>query len=290
VSGVSGVSVRIAGGLGNQMFQYAAARALALRHGVPLELDLGFYDAGRHRAYELGAFPLGPHSVLQPPTGAWPRARAALARRWRRWTGPGVAEYREPHVQVDPRFASLQPPVRLVGYFQSARYFDDCEATIRQELAPPPAADALSREIAQRLGANSVALHVRRGDYVSNPKNAALFAVCGVDYFVRALAHLSETAEVFVFSDDMAWARAHLPAALAPRTLVFVDDGSRRSGLADLWLMAQARHHVIANSSLSWWGAWLAAPSGGLKVAPARWFVDAAMDDRDLVPAGWLRL
>jgi hypothetical protein len=288
---VNGVSVRIAGGLGNQMFQYAAARALALRHGVPLELDLSFYDPGRHRAYELEAFALAPHGVIAPPPpGPFARTRAALARAWRhrrRPPGPPVALYREPHFHFDPRFAQLVPPVRLVGYFQSARYFEDCEATIRQELAPPPATDALSREIAQRMGGQGVALHVRRGDYVTNPKNASTFAVCGVDYYARALALLPAAAEVFVFSDDMAWAREHLPRL---RPLVFVDDGSRRSGLADLWLMAQARHHVIANSSLSWWGAWLAAPAGGLKIAPARWFVDPAMDDRDLVPAGWTRL
>jgi hypothetical protein len=291
---VNGVSVRIAGGLGNQMFQYAAARALALRHGVPLELDLSFYDPGRHRSYELDAFALGPHSVVAPPPpGVFPRTRAALARAWRQWRNsraPRLAVYREPHFHFDPRFAQLVPPVRLVGHFQSARYFEGCEATIRQEFAPPPATDALSRQIAQRMGSHGVALHLRRGDYVTNPKNAVLFAVCGVDYYTRALALLPAGAEVFVFSDDMAWAREHLPGLPGQRPLVFVDDGSRRSGLADLWLMAQARHHVIANSSLSWWGAWLAAPASGLKIAPARWFVDPAMDDRDLVPAAWTRL
>ena len=130
-------------------------------------------------------------------------------------------------------------------------------------------------------------LHVRRGDYVTNPKNASTFAVCGMDYYARALALLPPAAEVFVFSDDMEWTREHLPRRPGNRPLVFVDDGSRRSGRADLWLMAQARHHVMANSSLSWWGAWLSASADGLKVAPARWFMDPAMDDRDLVPAAW---
>lgn len=287
-----GVSVRIAGGLGNQMFQYAAARALALRLGVPLTLDVSFYDQRRHRAYGLDAFPLAPHRERgRPGGGRWSRLVASLGRRLQ---DHGVRLYREPHVHVDEAFFTLQAPVHLEGHFQSARYFESAADAVRAELAPPQPDDALSQHVARAMAEGpSASLHVRRGDYVSNPKNRAVFGVCDEAYFQAALAHLPEDCTVFVFSDDMVWSRAHLPRL---RRLEFVDDGYPREALADLWLMSRARHHVIANSSLSWWGAWLADRGAGrgdadrITIAPKRWFVHPAYDDRDIVPPGWLRL
>jgi len=284
-----GVSIRISGGLGNQMFQYAAARSLAIRLEAPLTLDLSFYDRARHRGYGLDAFPLAPHTETGRSTaGRIARLGHRLNQVTQRLLGQAAPVYHEPHFHHDPAFEQLRAPVHLVGHFQSQRYFQACAPAIRQELAPPAATDALSREVAAAMsGVDACALHVRRGDYVSNPKNLALFATCGPAYYAAALARLPEGCTVYVFSDDMAWARAKLPRQHAT---VFVDDGQPRSGLADLWLMTRARHHVLANSSLSWWGAWLAASDKGITIAPAHWFVDPSHDDRDLVPEAWLRL
>lgn len=292
----SGVSVRIAGGLGNQMFQYAAARALALRLGVPLTLDLSFFDRRRHRAYGLNALPLGPHAERRPPAaGRLARWAGALAQAGRRLSAPASALYREPGVAVDEAFFALRAPVHLLGHFQSARYFDAAAAQVQHELSPPPPADEFSLTLAQRMAAGpSAALHVRRGDYLSNPKNRAIFACADTAYYSAALERLPPGCTVFVFSDDMPWSRANL--AHAKHDFVFVDDGQARPVLADLWLMQRARHHIIANSSLSWWGAWLAKcgrgghADTGLAIAPRRWFVHPDYDDRDLVPPGWLRL
>ncbi len=292
----AGVSVRIAGGLGNQMFQYAAARALALRLDVPLTLDLRFYDRRRHRSYGLGALPLGPHAQRGLPTGGrLARWAAALAAAGRRLSTPARTRYLEPGIAVDERFFALRAPVHLVGHFQSARYFDTAATQVQQELSPAAPTDGYSLALAQRMAAGpSAALHVRRGDYLSNPKNRALFACPGAAYYSAALERLPPGCTVFVFSDDMAWCRAHLTPGR--HELVFVEDGTPRSVLADLWLMQRARHHIIANSSLSWWGAWLAKrgqgddPAAGLTIAPRQWFVQPGHDDRDLVPPGWLRL
>jgi hypothetical protein len=139
----------------------------------------------------------------------------------------------------------------------------------------------------------ATALHVRRGDYVTEAKNRKLFAELDAGYYASALARMPTDCTVYVFSDDMSWCRDHLPKV---RPLCFVDDGQRRGALADLWLMTRARHHVIANSSLSWWGAWLAgatavqAAARRTTVAPSKWFVDPSFDDRDLVPEGWIRV
>lgn len=270
------VTAAISGGLGNQMFQYAAARALALRSGAEVRLDLSFYRRRRHRQFELSAFPIV-------------ATEAAHAGVWARIGGSRPApRYREPGHRFDPTLLELAVPVVLEGYFQSARYFEGSAETIRRELAPSAAEDSESLAIAQAMrDANSAALHVRRGDYVSNARANATHGTCSVDYYRRAMEQLPGNGTVFVFSDDIDWARANLPDV---RRLVFVGKIAPRSGLADLWLMTLAQHHIVANSSFSWWGAWLAEPGRGTTFAPARWFADTALDDTDMVPSEWVRV
>ncbi|MCU0721503.1 MAG: alpha-1,2-fucosyltransferase, partial [Pirellula sp.] len=112
------------------------------------------------------------------------------------------------------------------------------------------------------------------------------FAECTVDYYQRALDYLPANCSVFVFSDDILWAKQNLNLG---KTAVFIGDGTPRSGIEDLKLMSLGHHHVIANSTFSWWGAWLAGPNKGLTIAPARWFVDEAIVDSDLFPDDWIR-
>jgi hypothetical protein len=121
-----------------------------------------------------------------------------------------------------------------------------------------------------------------------NARANATHGTCSVDYYRDAMGQLPGNGPVFVFSDDIDWARANLPDV---RRLVFVGEGGApRSGLADLWLMTLAQHHLVANSSFSWWGAWLAEPGRGTTFAPARWFADTALDDADMVPPEWIRV
>ncbi len=280
------VSVQISGGLGNQMFQYAAARALAKRLHAPLQLDLSFFDRKRHRVYALSTFALAPHhKVGTPGASRLERIRMPLIRGLKRVMGRRLPTYHEPHFHFDPAFERLQAPVNLVGHFQSPRYFDAYAELVRQELSPPVPTDILSRKIAEAMArSESCALHVRRGDYVQNPKNQALFTSLDSSYYLPALKRLSAGCTVYVFSDDMSWARENLPSI---RDLIFVEDNQLRSGLADLWLMTQADHHIIANSSLSWWGAWLAMRQEGMKIAPRRWFVNATYRSEQLIPNSW---
>ena len=277
------VTVAINGGLGNQMFQYAAARALAERCAAGLVLDLAFYNDPRHRRFELDAFPIAISGV----TGDGDNR---LARRLSHWIGrkPDGPVYREPHFHYDPAFETLSAPIRLEGYFPSPRYFARHEAVIRHDLAPPVAVDPESQRLAPLIGAeDATTLHVRRGDYVSRPKINRLMGTCSMAYYEAALARIPAGATVFVFSDDIAWARGHLPQT---RPMVFVGEQGPRPGLADLWLMTLARHHIIANSSFSWWGAWLAGRQDGETIAPAKWFAHSAHDDKDLFPPTWTRL
>lgn len=277
------VHVRIRGGLGNQMFQYAAARALALRHDCRVAFDLSFFDRPRNRRFELDRFPIQAQwkapSLRRLPTGRLLRSLRCSVR--------GSVPYREPSEAYDPAFQTLEPPVDLTGYFFSDKYFEHESETIRRELQPPAATDAASRDIqAQMSCEESTSLHIRRGDYVSAKKPSERFWVCTLDYYRRAMERVGGDGPVFVFSDDIPWAKENLRAE---RRLVFVEADPAQDGLRDLWLMTHARHHIIANSSFSWWGAWLAG-GHGVKVAPDMWYRDPAINTRDIVPDAWLRL
>lgn len=271
-------TVRISGGLGNQLFQYAAGRALSLRTESQLELDVSFFHRKRKRDFELLHFPICALIASQP---SWlSRLRSKASR--------DASVFCEKHFHFDPELTALRSPCTLDGYFQSERYFESHAACIRRELACPPSVDAVTCSIArsiQESGATS--LHVRRGDYVSNPKAAQLYHLCTVDYYRQALEMIPGNAPVYVFSDDLDWAKQHLPPI---KPLVFPTGAEKRSAIEDMWLMTLASNHIIANSTFSWWGAWLAEPTNGLKIAPRQWFIDEAVDDRDLIPASWIRL
>jgi len=275
--------VRLAGGLGNQLFQYAAGRALAHRLECDLILDTSFFDRrGRHRQFELGRFPIA--ALASRPLAPW--WRRLLPRRHVRSDAPPV--FREPHFHFAPAFEAIDSPVCLEGYFQSEKYFARFAPQLRLELLPPPPASLAGKRLAEEIaGSRATILHVRRGDYVAGSKAASLYANCDLDYYTRALTAIGEPGPVYVFSDDIPWARENL-RKLGP--LRFVGDGSPRDAVEDLKLMSLGFHHVIANSTFSWWGAWLAGPRKGRTIAPKGWFRDSAIDDSDLLPPNWERL
>lgn len=285
---MSKVCVALDGGLGNQMFQYAAGRALALRTRATLALDLRGIIRRGQRPYGLGDFVLGEATELIVE-GAPPR-RGRLARLLARLSG-APPSFREAGFAYDERSEGLGAPVRLEGYFQSERYFAAAAETIRADFT---ARAGLRGEVDALAGSllpagPSISLHVRRGDY-TDPAVMKVHGLMGADYYERALRALADRtgpATVCVFTDDPAWVRAHL--RLPPDTR-FVSEHTR-SALQDLIIMSRCSHHVTANSSFSWWGAWLNPSPGKIVVTPERWFQPVAgLDTRDLRPAGWLRL
>lgn len=283
-------TVRISGGLGNQLFQYAAGRSLAARTGARLQLDTSFYDRGRHRSFALDRFPIDADIAASSvhSGSVLLRTLRGLRTALNRLPARSAVSYREPHFHFDPRFEDLTPPVVLDGYFQSWRYFAACEGTIRDELQVPIPEDPESQRLAERVRIpHSIGLHIRRGDYVTNPRAAKVYAQCSVSYYREAIQRLPGDGPVLVLSDDLDWAKANLRA---DRILLFPESADDRSPFADLWLLTQCHHQVIANSSFSWWGAWLANRDGSRKVAPRQWFRDSDTDDSDLVPPEWLRI
>jgi len=281
------IVVALEGGLGNQMFQYAAGRALALRLGMPLALDAGKLYRRNQRAYGLGDFRLRAHAEL---TSEGTPPRGGKLGRWLSKLAKGDQTFREAGFAFDERISHLKAPARLEGYFQSERYFMESISIIRDDFRPREelcaGLDSLATELLPE-GAR-ISLHVRRGDY-ADPAVMAVHGLAERDYYERALRVIAERGAkgvVCVFTDDPAWVRANLP--LPPETR-FISERTR-SALEDLILMSRCTHHITANSSFSWWGAWLNPRPEKIVVTPERWFQPSAgLDTRDLRPAGWLQ-
>jgi hypothetical protein len=179
----------------------------------------------------------------------------------------------------------------LDGYWQSERYFADVSDRLRSEFTFKASAAGRNAEIAGEIAAvNAVSLHVRRGDYATNPAMTAMHGICPIDYYDRAVEFVIERVAdpvFFLFSDDPDWVREHLKIDWA---VVVVEHNDSDTGHEDLRLMGLCRHHVIANSTFSWWGAWLNPSPEKIVVAPKRWFAEDSIDTSDLLPADWVTL
>jgi hypothetical protein len=287
---------RLIGGLGNQMFQYAAARALADRTDSEVVLDVsGFANYSVHR-YGLDAMRV--RAKVRSERRADEKESGAVARKvrglWRRIAPSGfgpAATYRERSFAFDSGVQHQRAPVELEGYWQSEKYFRDDAAAIRADFTPVAEPDAANRAILERMQQTcAVSLHVRRGDYVTNPQAAAFHGSCSPEYYREAVDHIAERAgplTLFVFSDDQDWVRDNMRFS---HTCVHVDCNPPERGVWDMHLMKHCRHHVVANSSFSWWGAWLNPSPEKIVVAPSRWFTDPSIDTSDLIPETWVRI
>ncbi len=290
------VIVELTGGLGNQLFQYAAARAVAHRNGVPLKLDLSWFEKHPQRTYALDGF------MIDAGIATREEIAELRPRRWSfRWAAGQVSERMRPRThrrlirerkrRFDPTLLNAKGNVYLIGYWQSEQYFADVTELIRGELIFRTPPDGRNAEFFARIGAtDSIGLHIRRGDYVTDPILRDIYGTPDLQYYARALTRITERTNanhIFVFSDDIQWARENLVTALP---VEFVCHNGPGKEIEDLRLMSRCHHHVIANSSFSWWGAWLAERPGQLVVAPDPWFRDRKWEPEDIVPERWITL
>jgi len=284
------VIARVMGGLGNQLFQYAAARRIALKTGLPIKLDVSGFGSYRRRSYALHHFCIVEDFATQQDLRRLKRSRLGVILQ-RLAPAAKQTHIAERHFHFDPRIHEIGSGVYLAGYWQSEKYFADVSDVIRSELSvrAPARGDNLAM---LRLieGTNSVSLHVRRGDYLSNPRARRLHGCCSPDYYRSALSEISRRVRnphFFVFSDDPSWVRENL--AIDGPT-VSVGHNGPGADYEDLRLMSRCRHHIIANSTFSWWGAWLDARPNQIVVAPRRWFASGGHQTRDLFPAHWIQI
>ncbi len=283
------VGVKIHDGLGNQMFQYAAGLALAERLGAELLVDIRHYARKDRGDRRLGLLDFGIElqTTRVPPFRIIRRLAIALRLLPDPFRG---AESLVSNEGFNPRFLELTAPAALSGFLQSWRYFEGHEASVRRvfdvrRLATPRTA-TLAAEIAAVR--NPVAVHIRRGDYTRSPETVAFFGLLHADHYFRARSALEAQVEeptYFLFSDDADIALAELAGWQGLRPVTGF------SAYEDMFLMSSCRHFVIANSTFSWWAAWLGGAPDKLVIGPKQWFGPTypyPVDPTDRSPPGWL--
>lgn len=265
---------RIWAGLGNQLFQYAAGKCKAALQNTTFKLDCRWFGmtipGDTPRRYELDIFQFqaekaSESEIRQFPFTAIPRLKLgrSILPRWqlflqKRTPYSRLHSYREPHFHFDPKFFELPSDAYLIGYFQSERYFKPIEKTIREEftfkIPPSVPNEHLLKQIDET---QSVSLHVRRGDYILDPRINQHHGVCGLSYYKQAIREMESwvrSPHFYIFSDDIPWVKANLDIG---KNVTYISHNQGDKSYEDLRLMSRCRHHIIANSSFSWWGAWL---------------------------------
>jgi hypothetical protein len=291
------IVVRQISGLGNQLFQYAAGRYYAQRYGATMRMVLEpakrAFSHGHPRPFLLSQFAiLSPVSEIRP----WEqivlstqRPLAPLRALMRRASGSQVywETLAERYTFIED--LPVEPGTRtlyLAGYWQTYEIAEVLGSGLRAELALRRQPEGRDLEMLRRIreARSAVSLHVRRGDYaLAAEGNIAL----PMEYYKRAIARACERIDeptFFVFSDDMEFARANLPDGLKT---VFVDHNDHWTAPEDLRLMSSCRHHILANSTFSWWGAWLNANDDKVVLAPRQWHLSAESYYPELMPPSW---
>lgn len=260
------ITVRLQGGLGNQMFQYAMALFLASGQRDQIKLDTSILESRfRFCKYTFRRFELSVFGI--PEIFTFSSYIVRKSRFFREFIPPqfwdifnrlfaGRSYVREFNGIKVLNFPS---DCFLHGYWQDPSYFDSLESLLREIFTvrgKPSSENARVLEDISASGTASISLHVRRGDYVTLASANSWHGICGLEYYKAAVAHVSSRIahpRYFVFSDDITWARDNL---ILPPNTVFVGHNTKK-GEEDLRLMYSCSHHIIANSSFSWWGAWL---------------------------------
>jgi Glycosyl transferase family 11 len=291
------IIVKLMGGLGNQMFQYAFGRYLAHIHQAELKLDLSFLSDRTPRKghqvfrnYDLDIFNVKENF-------ATPKEVFHLSKRFRipffdkvlnKILGVKKSYLREPHFHFSENMYNAPDNVYLEGYWQTEKYFAPVRSIIRSDFTYKNEWGAPVKELLAQINqANSVCVNVRRGDFVVNSFHGAY----GIDYFQKAgeiiknkIAHPT----YFIFSDDMEWCEGNLKFA---GPTVFVSHRFAGEKFRDyLRLMTACKHFIIPNSSFAWWAVWLNENPDKIVIAPEKWFNDSRVDTKDLAPPGWIRL
>lgn len=294
------IVTELSGGLGNQMFQYALGRVLSLKHDAELLFDITPFDYQPHtntkRTFELDVYnvpgTIAPKSIVER-WGRPNRYKIIL----NHYLNLGLNPYPKNYIKEDghvfhPEILTTPDNIYLSGYWQSEKYIVSERSTLISDFTArstqiSPTNKKLSAAIAS---SESVSLHVRRTDYVTNPSSNAFHGVCDLNYYHQAMSRMERKVKkptYFVFSDDPVWARGNIKSR---HKLVFVTHNQGRDAHEDLRHMANCKHNITANSSFSWWGAWLNTHTDRLVISPKRWFNTNQVNTKDLIPTQWVKI
>ena len=289
------IIVKLMGGLGNQMFQYALGRQLAYLNNVDFKLDMSEFEKYSLRLYRLNNFNIIEKIATKQEIKNLKRENNQYFKFFFDKFDLLIPYYkrsivREQSFKFDPNILRIRKNVYLNGYWQSEKYFRDIGIIIRNEftLRNPP--DAVNQRFIDDITHHeSVSIHIRRGDYVSDPTTNQTHGIIPREYYQRAIEKIEEQIDnphYFIFSDDHQWVKNTFPP---DSSVTCVTHNNFNSDHEDFRLMSLCKHHIIANSSFSWWGAWLSFNPDKIVYAPQKWFGIDALNQftSDLFPQTW---
>jgi hypothetical protein len=289
------IIVRLAGGLGNQLYQYAMGRSLSLRNERPLLLETRNTSRDQYRNYELSVFNIQEKHVdlLTQWCTRW--SASYSSGKLFRTLCPLAWNYkiiRDKAAGFDPSVFNLEMgTIVLEGYWQSFKYFEPYHDIIRTEFTFKRGPTLQNGRMIEDIeSVESIAMHVRRGDYITNPNNLASLGTCPPEYYQKAGSLIEQRVNkphFFIFTDEPEWAKENVKFSGPTKV---VDHNLGKADSEDFRLMTHCKHFIIANSSFSWWGAWLASFPDKIVIAPKNWFKADKFPPEDRIPEGWIRL
>jgi len=291
------IIIKLIGGLGNQMFQYSAGYALAKKHNTNLFLDTRiFQDHKMHNGFELDR-------VFKIDSFVAEEKEIKKLIGWRYYKigryilknhqniFKGKHYYQEKDMTFNPEFLLLNDNCYLSGYWQSEKYFFHYSELIRKQFKFKIFLSSKNIVVADLIKktSNAVSLHIRRGDYTSTAEARSVHFVCGIDYYDRAMKAIENKVlepTYFIFSDDIEWVKKNIKIK---KNHYYINHNKSNESYNDMRLMSLCDHHIVANSSFSWWGAWLNPNIDKIVIAPKKWFANS-IDCTTHVPKKWLRI
>lgn len=287
------VYTNIHGGLGNQLFQYAIGRSISIKNGVKLKLDISLMNGYDLRTFGLNKFKFSGEiatlSEVKYYSSNNKYFNKILQSIYSKTPFGGNFYCEQNEFVFDPRVMNITKGY-ITGYWQSYKYFDAIRSTLLKDLKIKEELNLKNIKVLEKInGSNSVSLHIRRGDYVNNSKNNRLYNVFGIEYYNKAINFINHKVEnpyFFVFSDDLEWASENINI---DGQVEFVNVNSTINPEFDLMLMSNCKHNIIANSTFSWWAAYLNENSRKNVIAPNKW-MSTISDLEDLYPSNWIKL
>ncbi len=284
------VIIKLQGGLGNQLFQYALGRNLSLKNNVELKFDISALEENKIRKYSLETFHIQGLIASDVEIRKFKNGFGRVKDFFLPYYYKSVIIERQ--FNFDPEILALKGERYFEGYWQSEKYFDDAADKLRSDLVlekelGAPAAGWLNKIVS----CNSISIHIRRQDYVVG-KWSKVYNILDMDYYDSAIKLIQkkiDEPEFFIFSDDIKWAKDNFLNIIGPKINIVSGSDSIKD-YEEMILMSRCGHHIIANSSFSWWGAWLGGGKNKVIIAPAKWFNEFKADTRDLLPSAWIKI
>jgi len=295
------IIVKLKGGLGNQMFQYAFARKLSLMKNIQVKFDISHFDNDKvyNRHYELNHFNIieniaSPEEVNQFIYGKFERGLSGLALKFIDKVLPNHRRrvVKQPKKGFDPLIYKVSDNTYIDGYWGNEEYFKDIARTVRKEFTLRKQLDDKNLAIKNKImNVNSVSIHIRRGDYLNVEGAKRLFPVCSIEYYENAIQRICsivDNPQFFIFTDDYDWVENNITHKVQ---IIIVKNSE---GYKDFDLMKNCKHDIIANSTFSWWSAWLNENPDKIVIAPKIWYkvksYQKMYEKGNLVPKEWIKL